>query len=84
MIALREMTTLLLLTSEIAIELPPAVALLALIVRPSSVSELAPLPITAVAGPLTTVTLAVMSRNQLAALNPPYTLIWVRSVRPCA
>ena len=71
-IALREMTTLLLFTSEIAIELPPGVELLALrIVRPSSVSELAPLAITAVDGLLTTVTFAGLSRSQVVGLKPP-------------
>src|SRR5947209_2229010 len=81
LIVLPEMNTSSLLSSSIAIELPPEAAAALRIVRPSRVSALAAVPVTAVVPPSTTVALAATSRRNVVGLYPPYTLTLECSVR---
>jgi len=79
---LREITTLALLSSRTAMELPPATVASALrIVRPSRVSAFADVPVTAVVPPLITVALPATSRRNVVGPYPPYTLTLGSSVR---
>jgi len=76
------MTRLALLSSRMAIELPPATVASALsIVRPSSASALAEVPVTAVVPPLITVALTATSRRNVVGPYPPYTLTLGRRTR---
>src|SRR3989442_4437308 len=69
MIASRDTTTLALLSSRMATELPPATVASALrIVRPSSVSAFVDVPVTAVVPPLITVALPATSRRNVVGL----------------